>query len=252
MLKKNVGGYHAVFKGMPCRNAISITHMLPVAVQRGPARGHSLHRLSSAYKNRPKTARRPPARAGVPYAVRSAAAPFVGWLDSEAVPELDGELPPVEVRLAPAEPEALALLPPALAPSVVRLPHCDSRVVTQLRCWAASLPLAEMQASYQKFWHMSPATDCWYLARPEVMSVPLEHLQLFSSVVSSHVLPLLAIWPRPPQSSTHVFSLALHSEERSSAGIWLAGTVQQAMGVLLLFWADAKPAKAEAVAMRAT
>lgn len=198
-------------------------------------------------------AKSPPARAGVPYAARLAAAPAVGLLDSEAVPEWEGELPPAEVWLAPeeAEAEGLALLSLELVPSVVRLPHCDSRVVTQLRCWAASLPLAEIQASYQKFWHISPATDCWYLARFEVMSVPLEHLQLVWSVVSSQVLPLLAIWPRPPQSSTHVFSLALHSSERCSAGIWPADTVQQGMGVLLLFWAEAKPAKAEAAAIRA-
>lgn len=61
-------------------------------------------------------------------------------------------------------------------------------MVTQLRCWAASVPLAVMQASYQKLWHMRPATLCWYLARPEVISVPLEHLQLFSSVVCNQLV----------------------------------------------------------------
>lgn len=96
--------------------------MLHVTVQQGPARCHQ-QRLS-AYKTRPKMASSPPARAGVPYAAKLAAAP-VGEAEAELAPVLDGELPLPEVRLAPPEPEdeAPPLLPPALVPSVVRLPH---------------------------------------------------------------------------------------------------------------------------------
>lgn len=51
--------------------------------------------------------------------------------------------------------------------------------------------------------------------------------------------------PRPPQSSTHVFSLASHHEVRWSSGTVPASTEQQGMGVDV-FCAAAKLAKAEA------
>ena len=62
----------------------------------------------------------------------------------------------------------------------------------------------------------------------------------------SHWLPLLASWPRPPQSSTQVFWLAWHHDCLSSWSTELGSTVQHWIGVLkVLFWAAAKPAKAE-------
>lgn len=63
-----------------------------------------------------------------------------------------------------------------------------------------------------------------------------------------HVLPLVAMLPWPPQSSTHVFSLALHQVVFWSEGTELTGTVQHGMG-RELFCAEAKPAKAEAAMM---
>jgi hypothetical protein len=66
----------------------------------------------------------------------------------------------------------------------------------------------------------------------------------------SHLLPLLASLPWPPQSSTHVFWLAWHHVWRSSVDTELAATEQQGMGVSeVVFCADAKPAKAEAATM---
>ena len=64
-------------------------------------------------------------------------------------------------------------------------------------------------------------------------------------------MPLLAIWPWPPQMSTQVLLLASHHRERSVALTRLAETEQQGMGVLkVVFWAEARPAKAEAATTR--
>jgi hypothetical protein len=70
-------------------------------------------------------------------------------------------------------------------------------------------------------------------------------------LTSSHSLPLLEIWDWPPQMSTQVFVLASHQLERSVAFTEPAPTAQQGMGVPnVWFWAEAKPAKAEAATMR--
>jgi hypothetical protein len=59
----------------------------------------------------------------------------------------------------------------------------------------------------------------------------------------SQVLPPVAIFPSPPQSSGHVFFSARHHADFWEVGTSVAGTLQHGM-TLVEFWADAKPERA--------
>jgi len=84
--------------------------------------------------------------------------------------------------------------------------------------------------------------------RLESMSVDMRPIMAAGRLTASHSLPLLAIWPWPPQMSTQVFSWASHHDCLLSSGTRLVATEQQGRTVLL-FWAAAKPARAETATM---
>jgi hypothetical protein len=96
----------------------------------------ALKQTSLYYKARPKIARRPPARAGVPYVEKDAAAALLGSAapepvgeDAEPAPEPVAEGPPELVAEAELEELELESEPDA---SIVSLPHFVSRVWMQL------------------------------------------------------------------------------------------------------------------------
>jgi hypothetical protein len=93
-----------------------------------------LKQTSLYYKARPKMARRPPARAGVPYVEKEAAAALLGSLALEPVGEdAESEPEPVAEGLPESEAEAEAEeLEPEPDASIVSLPHFVSRVWMQL------------------------------------------------------------------------------------------------------------------------
>jgi len=129
----------------------------------------------SLYKTRPKMARRPPARAVVPYWASAAAALPAAVGEAEGVDEESEEEPLVEEGelLAEAEPE-LPALPALVASVVVRLPQRLSRAWMHWNWAASSEPVAAMHWSYQTR-HMRPGTVCWYSLITLVMEVPFRH-----------------------------------------------------------------------------
>jgi len=120
-------------------------------------------------------ARRPPARAVVPYWASAAAALPAAVGEAEGVDEESEEEPLVDEGelLAEAEPE-LPALPALVASVVVRLPQRLSRAWMHWNWAASSEPVAAMHWSYQTR-HMRPGTVCWYSLITLVMEVPFRH-----------------------------------------------------------------------------
>lgn len=112
---------------------ISVLHILLITVHREPV--PCPHTAAPAYRTRPKRAKRPPARTGVPRAATLApAAEEVVAADPPAELVGEGEEPDVSAG-DPEEADAEAPLPPpVLASSVVRLPQVSNASVHWRSC----------------------------------------------------------------------------------------------------------------------